>query len=89
MVALKSMSKGTYNKVHIDLSQIAMIGQLSKEVGVWFAPIAWSSSGMVLKLKMVEEADQYAIITGNKQADEERQARALYDRLIAEWKASP
>ena len=82
------MAKTTFNGIHIDLSDISMISQLEKKQGAWVASVVWRNTGMAINLKMAGVREQFAIIVGDEQVQEEKEARENYARLVSEWQAS-
>jgi hypothetical protein len=81
------MSKTTFNGIHIDLSDISMISQLEKRQGAWIASVVWRMTGVAINLKMASVREEFAIIIGDEQVREEKEAKQNYDRLVSEWKA--
>lgn len=82
------MAKIEFNGIHVDLSDISMISQLEKRQGAWIASIVWRQTGSAINLKMATVADQFGIIVTDAHVKEEADAKANYDRLVSEWKAS-
>ena len=46
------MSKVTFNGIHIDLSDVSLIGLLTKHEGIWSCPIVWRATGAAINVKM-------------------------------------
>lgn len=83
-----SMSKTTFNGIHIDLSDVSLIGLLTKTDGIWSCPLVWRATGAAINVKMGDIKDKHALfVTGANEA-EERYAKDNYDRLVEEWKKS-
>lgn len=86
--AVKSMSKTTFTGLHIDLSDVSLIGRLTKGPGGWFAPIVWRYTGTTVNVKMADEKEEFRILVDDEQLREEKEAQDNYDRLVSEWKTS-
>lgn len=83
------MSKTTFNGIHIDLGDVSLIGKLDRDPsGNWFAPMVWRNTGATINLKMKSPHDRYQVIADNQMEQDEADAKANYERLVAEWKAS-
>ena len=87
MEAVKPMSKVTFNGIHIDLSDVSLIGQLVKRENKWFAPVVWLATGTSINLQMGKSAEDYAIIISDAELTMEKEAKDNYDRLVELWKA--
>lgn len=83
-----SMSKTTFNGIHIDLSDVSLIGLLTKTDGIWSCPLVWRATGAAINVKMGDIRDKHAIFTSDQDQQDEIHAKENYDRLVSEWKAS-
>lgn len=84
----RPMSKTQFNGIHLDLSDVSLIGQLTKnDEGIWFAPVVWRNTGQTINLKMSAQKDRYSILVTPEDDPAEREARDNYDRLVRDWKA--
>lgn len=74
--------KTKLNNVQVDLREIAMIGELRRELGKWVFPVMWKGTNVTTNMLAWQSEEEYSLSVDHAESE----ARKNFDDFVASWR---